>query len=337
MPITIRHFRSIDEALALFNEDLVGDELNKTFGLDGIEYLWTEGGTLTPAFTSPFASPYLYRGQTFHHQPCLPAVFRGLSSIADPRSLPPAERARLFVDRIKLEEFVIALAGHPACAYAQELGLRMQPYGLAQHYGIATDRIDLTQDCRIAAFFATNALLDGAWRPISSGSGVIYRLHTTSFLRHFKERFECLGKQALPRPGEQKGFTLSLALGMNFDWLPVEIYTFDHDEACGRRLSAQFDGGRALFPDDVMSEVADAIKAAPSLPRFLVEHLLDAPEWADQFVQSKDFLPNLAGRVSDRGPIVLSVSQHRRAREAVDAMRPTFLDGVGVLAVRDAG
>lgn len=332
-----RHLGSVNDALALFEEDLVGAQVCNDYRLHGIDYLWTSDGTLVPSVGAPFVSPYLYRGQVARHQPCIPSVFRGLSSTDDPLSLPSADRSRLFADRVKLEEFVLAIEGHPACAYAREIGLRLQQYGLAQHYELATDRLDLTQDHRVAAFFATNELVDGVWLPVERGVGVIYRLHTTSFQRHFKDRLECLGKQAFPRPGEQKGYTLSLSLGTDFEALPVEVFTFDHAHACSAALNRQYEEGGALFPPDVMSEVAAAINEAPTLPRRLVEHLLASDQLSGPFVRLKDFLQHLAGRICDRSLIGLSASQLDRAAAAVESMRSTFLDRVGALPVRLVG
>lgn len=74
-----------------------------------------------------------------------------------------AERVRLFVDRVRLEEFLLALCDHPALDYAEQIGLRLQPYGLAQHYEMATDQLDLTQDHNVAVFFATNRRIGNEW------------------------------------------------------------------------------------------------------------------------------------------------------------------------------
>lgn len=78
-------------------------------------------------------------------------------------SLSLAERVRLFVDRVRLEEFLLALCDHPALDYAEQIGLRLQPYGLAQHYEMATDQLDLTQDHNVAVFFATNRRIGNEW------------------------------------------------------------------------------------------------------------------------------------------------------------------------------
>lgn len=337
-----QHFESVDEVVALFEEEVVASELRNYFRLDGIEYLWTKGGTLIPSITAPFSSPYLYRGQVARHQPCLPGVFRGLAQTNHPAKLPPADRARCFVDRVRLEEFILALDAHPASSYAREIGLRMHPYALAQHYELATDRIDLTQDHMVAAFFATNSRKDGVWVPEIEGVGVVYRLNHDSFQRHFQGRLECIGKQALPRPGEQKACTLTLPLGLDFESLPIETYAFSQDESCGQRLNDHFNGGSALFPSDVMAELATLIKSETSMPRQIVTSLLGGNEpaltlLADVLDRHLEFLEqHCAVRISERAPIGMTVAQQAAAMDAVENMRHTFLKGIGALAVRNA-
>lgn len=339
----IVHCSSIAEVLELLEKDLAVDELRNLFpNLDGIDYLWTKGGTLIPSVTSPFSSPFLYRGQTRRYTPCLPGAFRGFFGVRDFRGLSPAQRARCFIDRVRLEEFVVALSFHPARDYAREIGLRLYPHALAQHYEMTTDRIDLTQDHRVAAFFATNARIDGVWSPVTDGSGVVYRLGAASFRKHFHERLEWIGKQALPRPGEQKALTLCLPIGMDFESLPVETYTFTHDESCGQRLNDSFNGGAALFPPDVMAEVAEAIRLSPTVPRQIVEGLLksdepvvdlifDAHDGAATFLEKHSSVKVAAGLLT-----TLSESQRARAHAAVEQMRGTFMHGVGALAARKA-
>lgn len=343
----IRHYRSIDEVLELFEKDVVADEMRNFFPFVDSEYIWTAEGFLIPSFTEPFASPFLYRGQTARYRPCLPSVFRGISaskyaSPAGLRGLSPAERVRLIIERARLDEFVSALFHHPASAYAQEIGLKLHPLALAQHYELATDRLDLTLDHMVASFFATNTRTDEGWVPVDCGTGVIYRLHAGLFRKHMPEQLVCIGKQTLPRPGEQKAYTLTLPLVLDFESLPMEICTFRQERSCGRRLNDRFNGGASLFPPDVLAEVAEAIRSEPSVPEWIVAWLLDNDLSCRDFFsgsvgQFEDLLFRYSNvRFSDRARIGLTTSQKERASQAVEAMKLTFLKGVGALAVRKA-
>lgn len=334
-----RHFPSIEPLLAELEQEVVAKELCELFpGLDGTDYLWTADKHLIPSITASFSSPYLYRGQVVRHQPCLPGVFRELAQVDHPSKLSLLDRVRCFADRVRLEEFMLALDHHPASDYAREIGLALHPYALAQHYELATDRIDLTQDHRVAAFFATNTLTAICWQPIASGTGVLYRLHRQSFAQHMRGRLECIGKQALPRPGEQKAYTLQLPLGMDFEMLPIEIFTFTHNEACGQRLNDHFSGGTALFPPDVMADVASTIKTEAALPESIVRRLMrGARPFSSPDHTAEVSIEALGLNISDRPLIALTAAQIATARAAVKTMRSTFLQNVGALAVRSAG
>jgi hypothetical protein len=334
--IKTQHCGSIDEVVALFDQELVGEELRDEFSLGATDYLWTSGGTLLPSMTASFASPYLYRGQVQRHSPCVASVFRGLTPSEDPNHLPPKDRARLLIDRVRADEFVLALDAHPAAAYAREIGLRLRPYAIAQHYEMPTDRLDLTQDHRVAAFFATHTFRDGRWLPVEEGVGIMYRLHATSFYRHFQEHLEAIGKQVWPRPTEQRAYALVLALGQDFEALPLEVYTFDQGKA-SEAIGASFDGGATLFPPDDLATVASVIRNAPTLSRAVLASVLGAPDTMPETLVSdaQAFLERHSDvRFCDRAPISLSSSQVEAADAKVQEMRESGF-GLGfALAVR---
>ncbi len=154
------------------------------------------------------------------------------------------------------------------------------PVAIAQHYEIATDRIDLTQDPEVAAFFATNKRgADGIWRPIGTREhrGVIYRLAVPSnAFEPDKCRllFEWIGRQALPRPGEQRAWTIRLPLGYDFDELPVERFFFRQHIECSRRLNAKFSAGHKLFPSDMVAAIASEIASCRTASRRTLERVL---------------------------------------------------------------
>lgn len=313
------------------------------FRLDGIEYIWTREGCLIPSIASPFASPYLYRGQVARYQPCLPSVFRGLTACGrrawHPDWLTVREKLGLIAHRARLEEFVRVIADHPASAYAREIGLKLHPVPLAQHYEMATDRIDLTQDHMVAAFFATNSYSNGCWAPVKDGVGVMYRLLSRPFSRTFPDHMICIGKQTFPRPGEQKAYAFTIPLGRDLERFPIEIYTFRHSESCGKKINCRFNGGSSLFPKDVMSEVSDLIRSDESISREILCWLMenDGP-CRDLFSLSFDELERLAAlhdlKISGRSPVALTFSQRKDANNAVSEMRDGFLKNVGALAVR---
>lgn len=344
----VQHFGSIDEAMALLISEVPG---NPFLGMKGAKaYNWIRDGEearLLPSPSTSFSSPFLYRGQTARYSPCLPGVFRGMPMVHQLQDLPTLDEAKLFLARIRMEEFLAALPQHPSYAYSRQLKLVISEEALAQHYEISTDRIDLTEDPDVAAFFATNWRDEnGCWHPACEGQGVIYRA-AISDLRHVmgkerEHRLEWIGKQAWPRPGEQKAWTLRLPLGLDFEKFPVDILTFDHQEKCSTHFHDLFAQGAKLFPPDVLSELADQIKFSTTIDRKALSDMMRGwygwiPE--DQHEQALDacaaFLWDRFGiDVEDRGAIQLSPEQMARAQAQTEQMKKTFLDDVGLLTVR---
>jgi hypothetical protein len=196
------------------------------------------------------------------------------------------------------------------------------------------DRIDLSQDLDIAAFFATNTRRsDGHWYAMQDGAeaGVLYRLiiPADALAPPFKG-FEWIGRQALPRPGEQSAWTLRLPLGCNFESLPVDIFTFDHHRECDQRLAEKFDGGRALFPPDVLSVLAEEIRNAPTVSRSMLNRVLTGygvpPKMCEAEMQAIGlcFQGECRVSVADRGALSFSPEQLAVAEEAMAALANDF-------------
>jgi len=160
--------------------------------------------------------------------------------------------------------------------------------------------------------------------------------------KHREFYLEWIGKQAWPRPGEQKGCTLLVPLGADFEDIDGDIFTFRHDAACGRQYNDLFDGGKTLFPPDVLSEVADSIRTCATAAKVMLVKTLERNGFSgaaleEQVRASIDyFQEHLGVEVVDRTPISLTEDQKARAMTQVDEMKKTFLDNVRVYPVRTA-
>ena len=339
---TVEHFESIDAALDRIRADIPS---NPILSDSRIDYEWVtdgSGGRLVPSLASPFWSPFLYRGQTQRHSRCIPGVFRGLQFVDHPRKLTRRERAQCFLARVQLEEFLLALGDHPAVAYARDIGLKVSREALAQHYEMSTDRLDLSQDPEVAGFFATNErTADGHWVPVNEGTGVLYRLDISGRYRSLQSgELEWIGKQALPRPGEQKGWTIRMPLRGNFETLPVDVFTFEQRHESGQRINETFGGGERLFPPDVLAEVAQAIRESNSVARSLVGRVLALQGCrGDCHRRELDasvgfFAQEFGIAVDDREFLSFSPRQRADAEAQTQRMKETFCDDVGTRAVR---
>ena len=86
----------------------------------------------------------LYRGQNAIYEPCKPSLYRGEQT-----------KERLFERSLQLADFKSILQENPQVKDLEEDGLIVNYEALAQHYGIATNMMDMTNSPLVAAFFAT--------------------------------------------------------------------------------------------------------------------------------------------------------------------------------------
>lgn len=341
-----QHFASIDDVLALIKTDLPPNPF--LGGMEDGTFIIVKDGErmrLVPSPGCPFSSPFLYRGQTERHTPCVPGVFRGLPLVDHPQKLSQLDRAKCFLPRVRLKEFLTALPGHPAYDFSREIGLIVSAEALAQHYELPTGRIDLSEDPEVAAFFATNQRdQSGKWHPLGEGRGVIYRIDRGLLRQLLGENWqyslEWVGKQAWPRPGEQKAWTLLFPLGRDFEKLPLDIFTFEQQEQKSIRLHEKFGAGDKLFPPDVLSEVATAISTSQTVARTLFSKVLlemgCTGEMHDRELDASVsyYAKHFGVEIVERDPIALSSEQIARARKRLATTRENFMKDVRLWAVR---
>src|SRR5258707_887577 len=159
----------------------------------------------------------------------------------------------------------------------------------------------------------------------------LYRLGIPAdvFTARFKG-FEWIGRQALPRPGEQRAWALRLPLGRDFESLSVEIFTFDHSLECGHRLAEKYDGGQALFPPDILSVLAEEIRSAPTVSRAIVNRVLTGYGLPAEMHQSEIlaiefcFQDQFGVSVAGRAVLSFSPEQLAVAEEATTALASDF-------------
>ncbi|MFV9646269.1 MAG: FRG domain-containing protein, partial [Desulfobacterales bacterium] len=110
---------------------------------------------------------WLYRGQTCDHGKCLSSLYRNELSETD-----------LLIARIKEIQFETVLLTHPAVIDLIKNDFHINFKGLAQHYSLKTELLDLTSDYLVAAFFATcsySCCSNSYFPQTASKIGVIYK------------------------------------------------------------------------------------------------------------------------------------------------------------------
>lgn len=200
--------------------------------------------------TSPSGMKF-YRGENDFHEVCKPSLFRGLSA------------NRILIEQLKTSEFILLLESHPIVRDFLNSGYDIAPVGMAQHYGLKTNILDLTNSKWVAAFFActkTNStgayeLLDGSYE---NKMGILYSLDIEP--ESFGKDVIVVGAQPFERPTRQNAFALSLSEDDNFnDRKGLRIIPFKHDIESESILFDMFYRSKKLFPDDMLVDVVSQI------------------------------------------------------------------------------
>lgn len=222
----------------------------------------------------PFV-PALFRGQSSRHLPMLPAICRGLhKNTGQLWQKPHADQAKIVLRQAQSRWFSRELDHHPITAHAAAAKLKLDRVALAQHYGIPTGYLDLTDDFNVSAFFATCRETKQGWEPVEDGVGVIYRVDLKSGKNPF-DQYKAIGPQVLPRPTEQCAWVTELPIEHAFDgWSDVTIMQFNHDRSIGEHFLDKFAGGASLFPPDPLADVATEIVTCHEVPTMLIEESL---------------------------------------------------------------
>lgn len=196
--------------------------------------------------------PAVYRGQTEAHPSCVPSLGRKCH-IEDQ-----------LLELCRNVAFEDAIGDHPfvrVCERTEFLGapLFIDRQGLAQHYGLSTDMLDVTSNFDIACFFATCYWDEHNYRPIESTRvpGVLYRM----LMPHELDIFRSVGWQPLHRPEQQRAYAVAMRAGQDFAKMQrVQMVKFRQHPEISTRIWKSFDEGRALFPADSASHLAEQAK-----------------------------------------------------------------------------
>ena len=219
--------------------------------------------------------PNLFRGQTRRYPTMLPSIARDLEiNEGELYERSSSDQAKIILGLAQSWWFARELEYHPITNHAAQSNIKLDKLALAQHYGIPTGYLDLTDDFNVSAFFATCYWTENGWKPLSEDSeynGIIYRIELRGLKNPFSE-YKPLGPQPLPRPTEQSAWVTELPITHSFDgWPNVYLMQFNHDKAVGEYFLEKFNGGEALFPFDPLSEIAREILDCKEIPSELVD------------------------------------------------------------------
>ncbi|AHF02231.1 hypothetical protein THIAE_04330 [Thiomicrospira aerophila AL3] len=228
-----------------------------------------------------------YRGQVCDYGECLSGLDRCQTD------------ADLFDALLRNGVFEAGLQTHPALVRMRRVTFDEKPFcidqqGVAQHYGLATDYVDITPNFDVASFFATQQWNDKTQRyePMQAclKKGVMYRITPAiAILPHGDEppAYTPIGWQPFERPEQQRANGYRLAVGEDFSKVQtVTKFRFDHNWEVSKQIYDQFEGGDLLFPHDPLAEFADHVKA---LTHFTQAQINEASE---KFARRKGLTPD---------------------------------------------
>ncbi|WP_083568779.1 FRG domain-containing protein [Arcobacter sp. LA11] len=207
----------------------------------------------------------LYRGQNKFYENCFSSIYRENISFEN-----------RVIDVLKKIEFIELLKEYPVLKDLNKhqiynCTIENDFESLAQHYGFLTSHLDLTNSKDIAMFFATTKYSNGKYEIIKNKQeGILYKLN---YLAHF-EKINIIGAQCLPRSGIQRGFSIDLKQGENFNDLVDEIEHFEISKELSSYYFNMFDGGKKLFPKEILVKKVKDILNSKDISNYSVTKFL---------------------------------------------------------------
>ena len=231
----------------------VNSDLLRQMGDGSFEAVYTGRGEEKCLIPEVGTLHFLYRGQNKEFVPCLPSIYRNNPS-----------EAQIFVDRMRFISFKHLLASHPVVSsFFRKHNFKINAEGLAQHYGIRTEILDLTSSLDVALFFAVckyNSITDH-YEYFDDGKehdAILYvfspvldnepsaSIHSDEYLNH---NITPIGLQAFPRPGAQQGYSLRIGRGESVKaWM--YRFTFTCEES--KHFFDMFEAGDRVWIKDYL-------------------------------------------------------------------------------------
>ncbi len=307
----VYYFRSIEQIERYF----LGINIQVRPSVSPEHLRWTYVATEDPetAMIYPRDLPsLLFRGQHTRYTPCYPTAARGIvTRTSELRQLPQEEQSTIILNLIKTQWFIENLRETEAIKWMSHERVSCNLTAVAQHYGLPTGYLDLSQSLEVASFFASSkydAECD-KWVSVGEGEGVIYVVDRGQLRVGEVAIPICL--QPFPRPSEQWGWVHEVSLGQDFDGLPhIRKFVFKHDAIAANRILERFEGGAKLFPQDPLSDVADRIVQSREIPVGIARDVVD------DLINERRGIPD-----GTRDDIIVMVEKNMRVKFSVSCSR----------------
>ncbi|MDX4048218.1 FRG domain-containing protein [Aliarcobacter skirrowii] len=221
-----------------------------------------------------------------------------------------------FLNICRTIAFEELLENHPFVKYIYSLPpigknyLNANLTGIAQHYGLHTDYLDITNNFDVACFFATCKYENGKYHPIGNiqKAGIIYKINelfmTTPYFKSDVE-IDYLGWQPLPRPEQQRANILKVSKDTNLDTVNgVQKYYFKHSISQSRKIWKMFDEGKTLFPDDSAADLANECSKLNSFTNKQIDKALERfKSWSGKTLKKDETLDSLKIEIIEKNDL----------------------------------
>lgn len=219
----------------------------------------------------------LYRGQGNYYNRCLPTIFR--QKMTD---------NEVFAEKVRIAEFRLFLEQFEVTRYFEDSHYFVDYVGLAQHYGLKTDVLDVTSDIHVAMFFAMCDYDNDtdSYKPKHEDKpyiGYIYAIlanensHNSNIpFAIYSDKLNVIGLQPFKRPGRQKGFAYHVG---NEGLINGYLYSFNYTKDDSMDIFNYFHRGEYLWCKD---EIVDVVKVIAKTRTFSSEAVSLATRMFDQ-------------------------------------------------------
>lgn len=255
------------DLIGFFEERVIFNKNYKAFEYIGFppmkegRFFLTDKGQLFPTFRE---SMRVYRGQRRFVDECQPSLWRK-----------DMDANKQLIERLKYVEFERMLYQLPQCllfangimvndpdGFLHHMPLKIDTLGLAQHYGIKTELLDLTADKWAAAFFAcTNYHSDtDVYEPVletenGEGKGVMYCFNILE-RDLISNKIRVVGAQPFARPTEQAAFMVNMIESDNFNNICQDRVEFKQNPGVSCLVYHFANRADRLFPKEYIQEKA---------------------------------------------------------------------------------
>lgn len=221
----------------------------------------THKAVLYPTGRNPMT---FYRGESKCNDTCIPSLLRTNDKETILRAhLQTAELECILYQHPVIREFLMREIN---CTKLSEPFKITVPFGgLAQHYGILSPYLDLTNDKWVASFFAITNYNKGHWDVVIPSKhqqyGSIYRLANVNFREKTLPLPNPIGLQYFNRPGKQSAFMLDMSQMKDLNTYPaVERIYFRHDTEANQLVYDLCQQGRKFLPSDSLVGLVEQLK-----------------------------------------------------------------------------